>query len=94
MAVWDEGRARERREANQRGGERRQIEEERRGWDRRHSAKEMTDEHDFDRRGAHPSLFAAPGFRLLRGVRRMSSARRGGAVRRSLRRRLDDRLPE
>ncbi len=93
MAVWDEGRARERREANQRSGERRRIEEERRGWDRRHSAKERTDEHDFDRRGAHPSLFAARGFRLLRGVRRMSSARRG-AVRRSLRRRLDDRLAE
>jgi len=85
MEAHDERRIMERREAARHGGEGRRIDKERRSWGRRHSAGEgMTDGGKFDRRGAHPSLFATLGLPPLRGVR---SPQRSGVVRRSFVRR-------
>ena len=81
----------ERREASPHGGEGRRIDGVRRIWKRRHGGlRGMTHEGEFDRRGVHPSLFAALGFPLLRGVRRVGSARRSGLARRSAMRRWTD----
>jgi len=58
----------ERREAGPYVGEGRRIDEVRRIWNRRHGGPGgVTDEGEFDRRGAHPSLFAALGFPLFGG---------------------------
>ncbi len=91
MEVPDGRRIGERREADQRSGEERRIDKKRRIWSRRFRARETTDEGRYDRRGGLTSLFAVIGFPLLRGVRRMGSARRSGAVRRSFIRRWVDR---
>ena len=87
----------ERREADQHTGEGRRFDTVRRLGDRRRGqgggegeGEELTDRDKYDRRGAHPSLFATLGFSLLRGVRRLGSARRSDVVRRSnIRRRVD-----
>ena len=92
MEARDDRRIGERRKADQHSSEGRPIDKRRLFWNRRHGARgEMTDGARLDRRGAHPSLFATLGFRLLRGVRRMDSARRSDVVRRSLIRRWVDR---
>ena len=88
METRDRREIGKRREADQHSGEGRRIEKERRIWSRRNGARgEMADGGSFDRRGEHPSLFAKLGFRLLRGVRRMDSARRSEVVRRYVDRR-------
>ena len=81
----------ERRDAGPRGGEGRRIDEVRRIRNRRHGgSRGMTHEDEFDRRGVHPWLFAALGFPLLRGIRRVGLARRSGVARRSVLRRWTD----
>lgn len=92
MEVQDQRRIKDRRGADQRSSDGRRIEKERRGWSRRHlSGEGLSDGGKFDRRGAHPSMFARLGFPLLRGVRRLDSPRRSGVVRRSFVRRSADR---
>jgi len=92
MEARDDRRIGERRKADQHSSEGRRIDKRRLFWNRRHGARgEMTDGARLDRRGAHPSLFATLGFRLLRGVRRMDSDRRTDVVRRSFMRRSFDR---
>ena len=92
MELPDNRRIGERREADQRIGEGRRIDTARRTRSRRHGALgEPTDGDEFDRRGAHPSLFATLGFTLVRGIRRKGSPRRSGVVRRSFMRRRVDR---
>ncbi len=97
MEAQNTRRIRERREAELHSGEGRRIDKARRLGDRRRGqgggegeGEELTDRDKYDRRGAHPSLFATLGFSLLRGVRRLGSARRSDVVRRSnIRRRVD-----
>jgi hypothetical protein len=92
MELQDQRRTRARRAADQRSGEGRRIDNERRGWSRRDVAGErLSDGGKFDRRGPHPSVFAQLGFPLLRGVRRLDSPRRSGVLRRSFVRRSADR---
>ena len=96
MEAPDQRRIAERREADQRGGEGRRIDNARRNRKRRQDAGRgmaggMADGDKFDRRGAHPSLFASLGYTLLRGVRRIGSARRSIVARRSSMRRGVDR---
>ena len=92
MEAQDQRRITERREADQRGGEGRRIDKARRNRKRRQDAgRGMADGDKFDRRGAHPSLFASLGYTLLRGVRRIGSARRNIVARRSSMRRGVDR---
>ena len=96
MEVRDKRRIAERREADQRSGECRRIDKARRNRKRRQDAGRgmaggMADGDKFDRRGAHPSLFASLGYTLLRGVRRIGSARRRIVARRSSMRRGVDR---
>ena len=95
METRDKRRIGERRKADQRSREGRRIDKVRRAWNRRDRARgEVTGGGRLDRRGEHPSLFATLGFRLLRGVRRMDSARRNDVVRRVFMRRcLDRRAP-
>ena len=95
MEAQDKRRIWERRKADQHSDEGRRIDQRRRIWKRRHGAREeMTDGGRLDRRGEYPSLFATLGYRLLRGVRRMDSDRRGDVVRRFfIRRCLDRRAP-
>ena len=97
MGAQNTRRIRERREADYYSGEGRRIDKARRLGDRRRGqgegegeGEELTDRDNYDRRGAHPSLFATLGFSLLRGVRRLGLARRSDVVRRSdVRRRVD-----
>ncbi len=96
MEAPDQRRIAERREADQRSGECRRIDNTRRNQKRRQDAGRgmaggMADGDKFDRRGAHPSLFASLGYTLLRGVRRIGSARRRIIARRSSMRRGVDR---
>jgi hypothetical protein len=92
METPDQRRIAERREADQRSGECRRIDTARRNRKRRQdSGRGMADEDKFDRRGTHPSLFATLGYTLLRGVRRIGSARRRIIARRSSMRRGVDR---
>ena len=92
MEVQDQRRIRERRAADHRSSEGRRMDKERRGRSRRHvSGEQLSDGGKFDRRGAHPSVFARLGFPLLRGVRRLDSPRRSGELRRSFVRRSSDR---
>ena len=96
METPDHRRIAERREADQRNGEGRRIDKARRNRKRRQDAGRgmaggMADGDEFDRRGAHPSLFATLGYTLLRGVRRIGSARRRIIARRSSMRRGVDR---
>ncbi len=82
----------ERREADQRSGEDRRIDNARRNWNRRYDAPGATPGvSEFDRRGVHPSLFAMHGFKLLRGIRRTDSARRNDEGRRFFMRRCVER---
>ncbi len=72
METPDQRRIAERREADQRNGEGRRIDKARRNRKRRQDAGRgmaggMADRDKFDRRGAHPSLFASLGYTLLRG---------------------------
>ncbi len=97
MGAQQSRRIVERREADHHSGEGRRIDRARRLGDRRRGqgegegeGEELTDRDNYDRRGAHPSLFATLGFSLLRGVRRLGLARRSDVVRRSnVRRRVD-----
>ena len=99
MGAQQSRRIVERREAELHSGEGRRIDKARRLGDRRRGqgegegegeGEELTDRENYDRRGAHPSLFATLGFSLLRGVRRLGLARRSDVVRRSdVRRRVD-----
>ncbi len=93
MEAQNTRRIRERREADHYSGEGRRFDNVRRLGDRRRGegeGEELTDRDKYDRRGAHPSLFATLGFSLLRGVRRLGLARRSDVVRRSnVRRRVD-----
>ena len=97
MGAQQSRRVVERREAELHSGEGRRIDKARRLGDRRRGqgegegeGEELTDRDKYDRRGAHPSLFATLGFSLLRGVRRLGLARRSDVVRRSnVRRRVD-----
>ncbi len=95
METPDQRRIAERREADQRSGECRRIDKARRNRKRRQDAGRgmagVADGDKFDRRGAHPSLFASLGYSLLRGVRRIGSARRRIVARRSSMRRGIDR---
>jgi hypothetical protein len=92
MEARDERRIRERRGAEHRSGEGRRNNEGRRIWTRRHGVRGgMTDGGKFDRRGAHPSLFATLAFPVSREPRRMDSVRRSGVMRRSFVRRCADR---
>ena len=96
METPDQRRIAERREADQRSGECRRIDNARRNRKRRQAAGrgmagEVADGDKFERRGAHPSLFASLGYTLLRGVRRIGSARRNIVARRSSMRRGVDR---
>ncbi len=96
METPDQRRIAERREADQRSGDCRRIDNTRRNQKRRQVAGRgmaggMADGAKFDRRGAHPSLFATLGYTLLRGVRRIGSARRSIIARRSSMRRGVDR---
>lgn len=95
MEVRDQRRIGDRREVDQNSGEGRRIRQGRRTWDRRYDSRAgWTDGSKFDRRGAHPSLFAVLGFPVSRGVRRRGPPRRGGEVRRSsIRRYVDRRAP-